>query len=170
MYRTLQWRDYDCHEQTIRLRPEHSKNQHGRVLPVVGELATVLDRRLVVRRLECRFIFHRHGEPLGDFRKPWKRACATLRLAGRLVNDLRRSGVKHLFRRGCRPAHRHGLLRPPHALDAAPRPHHRARRPPDGGSERKRPRARLWLGDASRRSENPQSRPLGAGVAALVER
>ena len=32
------------------------------------------------------------------------------------------------------------------------------------------PTARLWLGDASRRSENPQSRPLGAGVAALVER
>jgi integrase len=31
--RTLQWRDFDRTEQTLRLRPEHSKNTHGRVLP-----------------------------------------------------------------------------------------------------------------------------------------
>jgi hypothetical protein len=36
----------DRHEQTIRLRPGHSKNKHGRVLPVVGALAAVIDRRL----------------------------------------------------------------------------------------------------------------------------
>jgi integrase len=101
--RTLQWRDYDRHEQTIRLRPEHSKNEHGRVLPLVGELAAVIDHRLAVRRLDCAFIFHREGESIGDFRKVWKRACAAVGLPGRLVHDLRRSGVKHLIDSGNDP-------------------------------------------------------------------
>src|SRR5262245_40842542 len=55
--RTLQWRDYDRTEQTLRLRPEHSKNTCGRVLPLVGELANVIARRLEARRLGCPFIF-----------------------------------------------------------------------------------------------------------------
>jgi integrase len=101
--RTLQWRDYDRHEQTIRLRAEHSKNKHGRVLPLVGELAAVIDRRLAARRLDCAFIFHRGGDPIGDFRKVWKRACAAIGLPGRLVHDLRRSGVKHLIDSGNDP-------------------------------------------------------------------
>src|SRR5207249_11752010 len=44
--RTLEWRDYDRSEGVIRLRPERSKNRHGRVLPVDrGELADVMARR-----------------------------------------------------------------------------------------------------------------------------
>jgi integrase len=101
--RTLQWRDYDRSEQTLRLRPEHSKNTHGRVLPLVGELAAIIARRLEARRLDCPFIFHRNGAPLGDFRKPWKRACGEIGLAGRLIHDLRRSGVRHLIGAGVDP-------------------------------------------------------------------
>src|SRR5262249_10147450 len=97
------WRAYDRHEQTIRLRPERSKNKHGRVLPLVGELASILDHRLSARRLDCPYIFHRNGEPVGDFRKPWTRACAAIGLPGRLVHDLRRSGVKHLIDSGNDP-------------------------------------------------------------------
>ena len=101
--RTLQWRDYDRQDQTIRLRPEHSKNKHGRVLPLIGELAAILDRRLAARRLDCPYIFHRNGQPIGDFRKLWQRACTAIGLAGRLVHDLRRSGVKHLIDSGNDP-------------------------------------------------------------------
>jgi integrase len=68
--RTLQWKDYDRHEQTIRLRPEHSKNKHGRVLPLAGELAAVIDRRLAARRLDCPYIFHhRLRRPPGSSRE-----------------------------------------------------------------------------------------------------
>jgi integrase len=68
--RTLQWRDYDRTEQTIRLRPEDSKTKHPRVLPVdSGELAAIIARRLEARRLDCPFIFHRRGRPIGDFRE-----------------------------------------------------------------------------------------------------
>jgi integrase-like protein len=59
-----------------------------------------------VRRLEwkhCLQIFHRHSRPIGDFRKVWTRACAAIGLEGRIVHDLRRSGVKHLIDSGFDP-------------------------------------------------------------------
>jgi integrase len=101
--RELQWRDYDRMEHAIRLRPEHSKNKHGRVLPLVGELAAIMTRRLEARRLECPYIFHQDGKPLGDIRKAWATACAAIGLPGRIVHDLRRSGVKHLIGAGVDP-------------------------------------------------------------------
>jgi integrase len=100
---TLQWRDYDRAESAIRLRAEHSKNRHGRVLPVEGELATIIARRWQARRLDCPYIFHREGERIGDFRKTWDRACGAIGLSGRIVHDLRRSGVRHLIRAGVPP-------------------------------------------------------------------
>jgi integrase len=92
--RTLEWRDYDRADGVIRLRPERSKNRHGRVLPVdQGELATILERRWKARRLDCPWIFHRKGKgrKVGDFRKLWRRACRALGRAGRIVHDLRRN-------------------------------------------------------------------------------
>lgn len=63
----------------------------------------MLERRLAKRRLDCPFIFHRKGKPIGDFRKVWARACAIEKLRGRIVHDLRRSGVKHLITAGIDP-------------------------------------------------------------------
>jgi integrase len=73
------------------------------VLPLVGALAAVIDRRLAARRLDCQYIFHRDGQAIGDFRKLWQRACTAIGLSGRLVHDLRRSGVKHLVDSGIDP-------------------------------------------------------------------
>jgi integrase len=101
--RSLEWRDYDRAEGVIRLRPEHSKNRHGRVLPLVGELELIIERRLSVRRLDCPYVFHTGGKRIGDFRKLWTKACAAIGLTGRIVHDLRRSGVRHLIRAGVPP-------------------------------------------------------------------
>lgn len=102
--RSLQWRDYDRAEGAIRLRAEHSKNKQPRILPVdTGELATILARRLAARRLDCPFIFHRKGMPIGDFRKAWGTACEAIGVSGRIVHDLRRSGVRHLIHAGVDP-------------------------------------------------------------------
>jgi integrase len=101
--RTLEWRDYFAAEGTIRLRPEHSKNRHGRVLPIVGELAIIIARRAKARRLECPYIFHRDGRRLGDFRKVWTTACTAIGFGSRIVHDLRRSGVRHLIQAGNDP-------------------------------------------------------------------
>jgi len=59
--------------------------------------------RVARRRLDCPYIFHRDGRPLGDFRKPWKTACKAAGLDGRIVHDLRRSGVRHLINTGNDP-------------------------------------------------------------------
>jgi integrase len=101
--RSLEWRDYDRTESVIRLRPEHSKNRHGRVLPLVGELAAIIERRLKLRRLDCPYIFHSAGKRIGDFRKLWTKACTAIGFTGRIVHDLRRSGVRHLIRAGVPP-------------------------------------------------------------------
>jgi len=95
--------------------------------------------RLVVRRFDCPYIFHRNGQAIGNFRKLWQRACTAIGLAGRLVHDLRRSGVKHLIDSGIDP---HTVMafsghRTPSML--APLPHHRSRRPAAGGGEGERP-------------------------------
>ena len=62
-----------------------------------------MERRLAVRRLDCPYIFHRKGKPLGDFRKLWTKACQKVDLQGRIVHDLRRSGVKHMIGAGIDP-------------------------------------------------------------------
>jgi integrase len=104
--RSLEWRDYFAEDGMIRLRPEFSKNKHDRKLPIDrGELAAIVMRRLEARRQhpECPYIFHRDGRRIGDFRKTWKRACDAIGLPGRIVHDLRRSGVKHLIGAGNDP-------------------------------------------------------------------
>ncbi len=101
--RKLEWRDYDRTDGVIRLRGENSKTRYTRLLPIRGELAKIIERRVKARRLDCPYIFHRDGQRMGDFRKPWKHACAEVGFSNRIVYDLRRSGVRHLIRAGVPP-------------------------------------------------------------------
>ena len=64
----------------IRLRPSQAKNNHGRSVPITGELVEVIRRRREARRLEVNgttqllnLVFHRVGEPIIEFRKAWAR-------------------------------------------------------------------------------------------------
>src|SRR2546422_10537541 len=68
-----------------------------------SELASVIERRWKARRLDCARIFHADGKLIGDFRKRWGTACRAIGLEGRIVHDLRRSGVKHLIDSGVDP-------------------------------------------------------------------
>jgi integrase len=98
--RTLEWRDVDFADHQVRLRPEESKNKDGRVLPLRGELREIIERARQNRQLECPFVFHESGEPIGDFRKAWKTACKKAGLAGIIVHDLRRTAVRNMVRAG----------------------------------------------------------------------
>jgi integrase len=97
---TLTWADVDLRSGVIRLRAAHSKNKRPRVVILRGELRALLDRRAAARRLDCPLVFHRDGQPLGDFRKAWRAACATAGLTGRLFHDMRRSAVRNMVRAG----------------------------------------------------------------------
>ena len=48
----------------------------------------------------CPFVFHRDGEHIQSFRKAWDTACEKAGYPGKLVHDLRRTGVRNLIRAG----------------------------------------------------------------------
>jgi integrase len=53
------------------------------------------------RSLDCPYLFHHNGEPIGDFRKAFDAAaCAAAGLQGIVPHDLRRSAVRNFIRAG----------------------------------------------------------------------
>jgi integrase len=103
---SLTWDAVDRAAREVRLRT--SKNGQGRVLPVEGDLWDLIERRWNARTIEQRdgttklseFVFHRNGQPVVDFRKPWKQACKKARIRGRIFHDLRRTAVRNMIRAG----------------------------------------------------------------------
>jgi integrase len=83
-----------------------TKNEDGRVLPVVGSLREVIKRRLAARRLGCELIFHREskgraGQPVKAFDRAWRNALKDAGLPGdRLFHDFRRSAARNLRQAG----------------------------------------------------------------------
>lgn len=101
--KALTWADFDQETWTLRLHARDAKNRHGRAIPLEGELRAVLERRVAARRLDCPFIFHRHGKPMGEFRKVWRKACSAAGLTGKITYDFRRSAVRNMIRAGVNP-------------------------------------------------------------------
>jgi len=97
---TLEWRDVDLQEGTIRLRRLNSKTKKGRILVLRGELLDLVRHRAALRRLDCPYVFHRDGKQIRSFRKAWSAACHQAGLDGRLFHDLRRSAVRNMIRAG----------------------------------------------------------------------
>lgn len=119
----LQWPQIDFAHGTVRLEPNSTKNDEGRVFPFAAlpELASLLARqRDYTREVEraigavIPWVFHRGGRPIRDYRGAWKNACYRAaveqrnalsvvvrpQLIGRLVHDLRRTAVRNLERAG----------------------------------------------------------------------
>jgi integrase len=78
---SLRWEDVDG--DLIRLLAENAKNGEARTVPLEGELAELIERRRDGRQVKkegkplmlSAWIFHREGQPVGDFRKAWATAC-----------------------------------------------------------------------------------------------
>ena len=98
--RSLQWKDVNLKVGEITLRPEKNKNKSTRVVAVSGKLLEVIERARASRRLDCMYVFHNDGHPIGDFRKSWRAACKAAGLDKLLIHDLRRSGVTNMRRAG----------------------------------------------------------------------
>jgi integrase len=109
---TLAWADVDRDGARILLRSEHSKNAEPRILPLVGELAALIERRWQARAVLgpdgrttlAALVFHRAGRPVGNIRKAWASACRRAGVSGLLFHDLRRSAVRNFEKAGVRPS------------------------------------------------------------------
>ena len=111
---SLTWADVDRAGAAIRLRPEHSKNRHGRTLAIEGALVSLIEHRWQARQLKgpdgtvrvAELVFHRAGRPIVDFRKAWAVACKAAGIpagrAGRTFHDFRRTAARNLVRAGVR--------------------------------------------------------------------
>src|SRR5713226_2193020 len=68
--RSLTWETFDRETWTLRLHARNAKTGHGRQIPLEGELRSVIERRVAVRRLDRPLIFHREGQPVGAPSRP----------------------------------------------------------------------------------------------------
>ncbi|OFV92711.1 MAG: hypothetical protein A3H28_09980 [Acidobacteria bacterium RIFCSPLOWO2_02_FULL_61_28] len=106
--RSLKWTDVDMLGKIIRLRPENSKTNEGRVLALEGELWNVITRQWALREYRkadktvgfSLYVFGRRGGPIGDIRKSWDAACKEAQVGGKLFHDLRRTAVRNMVRAG----------------------------------------------------------------------
>lgn len=102
--RGLRWEQVDFLGNVIRLRAGETKNDEGRVIPIIGELLAVLRAEHARRRADCPFVCFRvekgRALPIGDFRKVWQSRCVKLGLGKTIFHDLRRTGVRNLVRAG----------------------------------------------------------------------
>jgi integrase len=104
---SLRWTDVDREAGAIRLRPEAAKTGRGRTVMLESDLAELIDRRWQARLFEkdghvrvAALVFHRDGEPVGDFRKAWTTACRAAGVPDKLFHDLRRTAARNMVRAG----------------------------------------------------------------------
>lgn len=102
---SLKWSDVDREGGAIRLRPEASKNGHGRIVPIEIGLTEIVARRWAARTIDrgdrveiVPWVFHRDGRPVAYIKKSWRSACRAAGLEGRLFHDLRRTAVRNMVR------------------------------------------------------------------------
>jgi integrase len=103
----LQWSTINRQSKIIFLG--RSKNGEPRVLPLVGELDRIIERRWQARSINnhdgsttlSTYVFHcGDGQPVGDTRKSWRTACSKAGMPNLLVHDLRRSAVRNFDKNG----------------------------------------------------------------------
>ena len=97
---SLEWPQVDFASRIVRLWPNATKNDEGRVLPLEGELLRIIRQQQAERRPGCAWVFHHGGRRILTFRKSWDRACREAGSPGMLFHDLRRTASRNLRRAG----------------------------------------------------------------------
>ncbi len=103
---SLRWSDVG--EDVIYLRAENSKTRKPETIPLEGQLLDIIERRRAAAILQdengetrfAEYVFHRKGEPIGDFRKAWATACKEAGVPHRLFHDLRRTASRNMIAAG----------------------------------------------------------------------
>jgi integrase len=169
----LTWAGYDRETGVVRLHSAQAKTGKPRRIVLVGPLVDIITRRWNARKAhpECPFIFHRHGKPVGEFRKAWAKACQATGVnpgrAGFTPHGLRRTGLRNMRRAGVTETVAMAIMRSPHELHVQAVRHHGRSGSPrsdgeDDGLHRDDRREGEGLGDPESvvvRAVRVQSRP-----------
>jgi integrase len=97
--KALEWRDVDFAGRVVRLRQSVSKNKDGRLLPLSGDLFEIIERANANRRLDCPYVFHLDGQPVGDFKRAWATACKRAGIPDRVAMALSGHKTRSVFDR-----------------------------------------------------------------------
>jgi hypothetical protein len=101
---TLTWADVNREAKVILLRLEHNKGKSRDccLISISMDWDEIIECRWQARAVPkpdgttglAEFVFHKDGEPIGDFRKAWAVALKAAKTSGNLFQDLRRRPVR----------------------------------------------------------------------------
>ena len=98
--RGLRHKDVDIEAKVIRLPVKLAKNKKPQLIPLSGRLLAIVKNAYENRSLQCPYLFHHEGQPIGDFRKAFDSAATAAGMTELLPHDLRRSAIRNLVRAG----------------------------------------------------------------------
>lgn len=100
----LRWEQIDLERGLLRLEPGTTKNNQGRLIPLVKEVTEALwqwKHQTLLRYPYCPWVCHFRGERLQRVPKTvWQKVCEQVGLKGKLFHDLRRTAVRNMVRAG----------------------------------------------------------------------
>lgn len=100
----LKWEQIDLERGLLRLEPGTTKNNQGRLIPLVKEVSEALwqwKQQTLLRYPSCPWVCHFRGERLERVPKTtWQKVCEQVGLKGKLFHDLRRTAVRNMVRAG----------------------------------------------------------------------
>lgn len=100
----LRWEQVDLERCLLRLEPGTTKNNQGRLIPLVKEVRESLwewKKLTLLRYPSCAWVCHFRGKRLERVPKnAWRTACDRIGIRGKLFHDLRRTAVRNMLRAG----------------------------------------------------------------------
>jgi integrase len=96
----LRWDEVLIDRGVIRLAPRRVKERSERVLPIVGAVKVLLERRFEARKPGCPWVFHRDGQERKDFRRAWQTALKACGCSN-LLHGLRRTMARRYLLAKC---------------------------------------------------------------------
>jgi integrase len=90
---SLTWGQVDFRKGFIRLQPEDTKTNEGRLVPFNGELREMF--KAIPRNLPAARVFNRHGKPLISIREAFGAACRRAKIEEFTFHDLRHTAINN---------------------------------------------------------------------------